>query len=44
MAQYDLPAVFTYVNKITKQKVNYIGHSQGTVQMHIALSINQPVV
>lgn len=44
MADYDIPAVFTYVNKITKQKMNYIGHSQGTVQMHIALSKRNTVV
>jgi len=44
MADYDLPAVFTHVNKITGQKAHYIGHSQGTMQMHIALSKNNPVV
>lgn len=44
MADFDLPAVFTYVNKITKQKINYVGHSQGTMQMHVALSKNNPVV
>jgi len=44
MADYDLPAIFTYVNNITKQKVNYIGHSQGTIQMNIALSKHNPVV
>jgi len=44
MGQYDLPAVFSYIHNLTQQKVSYIGHSQGTVQMHIALSINQPTV
>jgi len=44
MADYDLPALFTYVNKITNQKPHYIGHSQGTIQMHIALSKRNPVV
>jgi gastric triacylglycerol lipase len=44
MADYDLPAIFTYVNGITKQKVSYIGHSQGTMQMHIALSKRNAVV
>ena len=44
MADYDLPAIFTYVNKITQQTIHYIGHSQGTMQMHIALSKNNPVV
>jgi gastric triacylglycerol lipase len=44
MADYDLPAVFKYVNNITKQKMHYIGHSQGTIQMHIALAKRNPVV
>jgi gastric triacylglycerol lipase len=38
MADFDLPAAFTYINKLTKQKIHYIGHSQGTIQMHVALS------
>lgn len=44
MADFDLPAVFTYVNKITRQKLHFIGHSQGTIQMHIALSKNNQVI
>ncbi len=44
MADYDLPAIFTYVNGVTKQKISYIGHSQGTMQMHIALSKRNAVV
>jgi predicted alpha/beta hydrolase len=44
MADFDLPAIFTYVNGVTKQKVSYIGHSQGTMQMHIALSKRNSVV
>jgi gastric triacylglycerol lipase len=44
MADFDLPAIFTYVNTITKQKPHYIGHSQGTIQMHVALSKRNPVV
>lgn len=44
MADFDLPAVFTYVNLVTKQKMHYIGHSQGTIQMHIALSKRNSVV
>jgi len=44
MADYDLPAIFTYVNKLTQQKPHYIGHSQGTVQMHIALAKRNSVV
>jgi len=38
MADYDLPAMFRHVNLFTGQKINYIGHSQGTIQMHIALA------
>lgn len=44
MADFDLPAVLTYVNGITKQKIHYIGHSQGTIQMHIALAKRNPIV
>ena len=44
MADYDLPAVFTYINKITTQSIHYIGHSQGSIQMHIALSKRNAVV
>lgn len=44
MADYDLPALFIYVNNITKQKPHYIGHSQGTIQMHVALSKRNPII
>ncbi len=44
MADYDLPAVFRHVFNATKQKMHYIGHSQGTIQMHIALSKRNTVV
>lgn len=44
MADFDLPAVFTYINKITNSTIHYFGHSQGTIQMHIALSKQNPVV
>jgi lipase-like abhydrolase domain-containing protein 3 len=44
MAQYDLPAVFNYVHNKTQQKMHYIGHSQGTIQMFIALTQQNPVV
>jgi gastric triacylglycerol lipase len=44
MADYDLPAIFSYVNKITRQKIHYIGHSQGSIQMHIALSKRNNVI
>lgn len=39
MAEYDLPAVITYVLGATGQsKLTYIGHSQGTLQMFALLS------
>ncbi|KAE9599539.1 putative triacylglycerol lipase [Lupinus albus] len=31
LVAYDLPAVFDYVSNKTGQKINYIGHSQGTL-------------
>ncbi len=44
MADYDLPAVFTHIHNITKQKLHYVGHSQGTIQMFIALAKHNLVV
>jgi len=44
MGKYDIPAAFTYIAKITGQKINYIGHSQGTTQMFVALSRNDKAV
>lgn len=44
MADYDLPAVFKYINNITNQTIHYFGHSQGTIQMHIALSKQNPTI
>lgn len=38
MADYDLPAVFKFINNVTNQTIHYFGHSQGTMQMHIALA------
>lgn len=39
MALYDVPANLEYVAKATGvEKFPYIGHSQGTVQMFVALS------
>ena len=38
MGQYDLPALFTYIAEKTGQKINYVGHSQGTTQMFAHLS------
>lgn len=44
MADYDLPAGFKYIYGKSGQKVHYIGHSQGTVIMHVALSKNNLIV
>lgn len=44
MAEYDLPAAFNYIVSKTGQKINYIGHSQGTTQMFAALSERNPVI
>lgn len=44
MAEYDLPAAFSYINNITKKKIHYIGHSQGTMVMFAALSVKNPIV
>lgn len=44
MADYDLPAGFKYIYSKVGQNVNYIGHSQGTIQMFIALSKNNAIV
>lgn len=44
MADYDLPAYFKYVYNQTGQKMHYVGHSQGTIQMNVALSKRNPVV
>lgn len=44
MAVQDLPAAFQYIHDHTAQMINYIGHSQGTMVMFIALSLKDPVV
>lgn len=38
MAEYDLPAALTYVNNLTGSKIHFVGHSQGTLIMFIALA------
>lgn len=38
MARHDLPAAFLYINQLTARKIHYIGHSQGTMIMFIALA------
>ena len=45
IAEYDLPAFFDYVTKATgKEKIDYVGHSQGTTSLFAALSDRNPVV
>eukprot|EP01017_Pseudomicrothorax_dubius_P009057 TRINITY_DN1301_c0_g1_i1.p1 TRINITY_DN1301_c0_g1~~TRINITY_DN1301_c0_g1_i1.p1 ORF type:complete len:406 (-),score=107.78 TRINITY_DN1301_c0_g1_i1:151-1368(-) len=44
MAEKDLPATFKFIAGITQQKVNYIGHSQGTLSIFVALSLGLPDV
>lgn len=39
LAKYDLTASFRYIVAKTGQKINYIGHSQGTLIMFIALAM-----
>ncbi len=39
IARYDLPAAFRYISNFTSSKIHYIGHSQGTLIMFIALSM-----
>ena len=39
LARYDLTASFRYIANKTGQKINYVGHSQGTLIMFIALSM-----
>ena len=38
MIDYDLPAAFEYIHNVTKKKIHYVGHSQGTLIMFGALS------
>ena len=44
MAMHDLPAAFSYITRVTNKKIHYIGHSQGTLIMFIALSSNLKIV
>ena len=44
MGIYDLPAAFKYINRVTNRKIHYIGHSQGTLSMFIALSLEVKAV
>lgn len=41
LAQFDFPTQINYVLKVTeKEKINYIGHSQGTTQAFAGLLLN----
>jgi pimeloyl-ACP methyl ester carboxylesterase len=44
MSQHDLPASLKYVAQYTGQKVDYVGHSEGTTIMFAALARRDPVV
>jgi len=44
MSEKDLPAAFEHIYQETGQKINYIGHSQGTTIMFAALSEKNPTV
>ena len=42
MGKYDLPAVFDYITQMTGfQKIAYVGHSMGTTQMFVNLSLEE---
>jgi predicted alpha/beta hydrolase len=40
LARYDLTSSFKYIANKTGQKIHYVGHSQGTLIMFIALAAN----
>ena len=44
MAMGDIPAAFSYISRVTGRKIHYIGHSQGTLSMFVALSRKVPEV
>jgi gastric triacylglycerol lipase len=44
MGEHDLPTVFKYIFSKTNKIMHYVGHSQGTVQMFIALATQNSVV
>ena len=33
MAKYDMPAVIDYIYQNTSEPINYVGHSQGSLQI-----------
>ena len=38
IGEKDVPAAFSYIARLTSQKINYVGHSQGTLQMFAHLA------
>jgi len=44
LAKYDLTASFKYIANYTGKKIHYIGHSQGTLIMFIALAMKYPSI
>jgi len=44
LAKYDLTASFRYIANYTGQKIHYVGHSQGTLIMFIALAMRYPSI
>jgi pimeloyl-ACP methyl ester carboxylesterase len=45
MAVYDFPANVNYIKNITKySKINYLGHSQGTLQYFVYYTINSTFI
>lgn len=42
MGVYDLPAAIDFVRDQTKhEKITYVGHSQGTTQMFLAIALDE---
>lgn len=40
IGKYDIPAMIDYIiNKTNQQKIHYIGHSQGTTTLFVAMSV-----
>lgn len=45
MSEYDLPAGFSYISNHTGfEKIDYVGHSQGSTIIFIALATRNHVV
>ncbi|EAS07417.1 ab-hydrolase associated lipase region protein (macronuclear) [Tetrahymena thermophila SB210] len=44
MGVIDIPSIFEYIHNFTDRKINFIGHSQGSMSMFVALTEEHPVV